>query len=690
MKLINQVLKIGNMKNLYNVFLKNRKTLLIIVIACLFLNAGKTQAQNVGITDATPIPPTFPNCLLQLHKNSASPISFFQFTNTLSGTTGSNGFTFDVDVNFNLTLNNRQSTSLGFNTNSFPRLTINNTGAVGINVIPAAGVVTPQLEVSSGATSDAIYGHSNQVGGYLGRETNITFGVPSQNIFGAGVYASNPVAGYTSMFAQSTGSATVAALISYSNVWIPGYFYGEDSYAGNSVPTIYGQSNVNVAKAFDEPAILGVAQFLGSGNAGYTIGGQFSSYGNTQDAIGMDASSFTDGSGWAVYGTKYNSIGTAQTIGFLASATIGAYGQYDINKYGYLGSSTQGVYGTNNTAAGVGVIGINSNTGTGIMGMGNTGGTGGSLYNGVGGSFLSNGTGIIGNYNSTTYYGRGVVGIGGGGTAAATSSDYGVLGVVGAVASAAGVGGYYGAVTLPPAACGTFGNSTTNTIYALRARNTTGNTGCGLYVTGTSVVTGTKSAVVPTSKGYQKLYCQESPEVWFEDIGSAKLVNGQVVINLDPLFIETVTIDESHPMHVFLQEEGESNGLIVIPGITSFTVKEKNNGVSNISFSYRILAKRRFYEDYHFGNVPQEGVTVDWTQYKKLDPIPIDYNEAYKFFELDKLPVQEKKLLDENITINSKVITPSDIKLRSVQSSSDKSQKISFATKRSISQLLLK
>lgn len=40
----------------------------------------------------------------------------------------------------------------------------------------------------------------------------------------------------------------------------------------------------------------------------------------------------------------------------------------------------------------------------------------------------------------------------------------------------------------------------------------------------------TKTAIVPTSKGYKALYCVESPEVWFFDI----VENGSV----DPLFLE--------------------------------------------------------------------------------------------------------------------------------------------------------
>src|SRR5690606_32431557 len=97
----------------------------------------------------------------------------------------------------------------------------------------------------------------------------------------------------------------------------------------------------------------------------------------------------------------------------------------------------------------------------------------------------------------------------------------------------------------------------------------TNNTNYSGYYNGNHVVSnGTKSGSVPTSRGNQLLYVTESPEVWFEDIGRAKLVNGEADVQLDPLFLETVVIDDRHPMHVFIQMEGESNEVFVQPGTT--------------------------------------------------------------------------------------------------------------------------
>jgi hypothetical protein len=159
-----------------------------------------------------------------------------------------------------------------------------------------------------------------------------------------------------------------------------------------------------------------------------------------------------------------------------------------------------------------------------------------------------------------------------------------------------------------------FGNVTTSLggYGAPRALNIapfTGNVGIGttapvakLHVIGDLCVTGQKNAIVPTSKGMTKVYSEESAEVWFTDYGRAKLASGQCHIDLDPLFLETVTIDHKNLMMVFLQEEGECNGLIVKPGTSGFDVLEKGGGKSDAQFSYRIVAKRKGQETERLAN----------------------------------------------------------------------------------------
>jgi len=109
--------------------------------------------------------------------------------------------------------------------------------------------------------------------------------------------------------------------------------------------------------------------------------------------------------------------------------------------------------------------------------------------------------------------------------------------------------------------------------------------------------TGTKSCVVKTSKGPTLLYCQESPENWFEDFGQGQLVNGRAHIMLDNIFLETVTIDAADPMKVFVQLEGDCKGVYVSKRANSFDVIELSNGTSSVPFSYRVVAKRKGFEN---------------------------------------------------------------------------------------------
>jgi len=279
--------------------------------------------------------------------------------------------------------------------------------------------------------------------------------------------------------------------------------------------------------------------------------------------------------------------------GYTAFDGAGVYGSVTSGTSGY-GAIQGEYYGSSGQGNGVRGINASSTAGAGVYGL--YGGSAASgIRTGVKGYSSGNGgnqlVGVSGEYDPL-YYGIGVAGIGFGGAIPAGNYDFGVLGWVG--------GGF----------------------------NFSG------YFNGNHVVAnGTKSASVGTSKGNQLLYVAESPEVWFEDIGRAKLVNGYAEVKLDPLFLETVFIDDAHPMSVFLQEEGESNGLYVIPGKDGFIVKEKNGGQSNISFSYRIMAKRLHFQDHRFGSDPIWG-NGDTRQYNRYVPPPkIDYNENIQLQE---------------------------------------------------------
>jgi len=107
---------------------------------------------------------------------------------------------------------------------------------------------------------------------------------------------------------------------------------------------------------------------------------------------------------------------------------------------------------------------------------------------------------------------------------------------------------------------------------------------------------GSKSALVETADhGERLLYAMESPEVWFEDFGTASLVNGKASVLIEPIFAETVNLEVDY--HVFLTPLGDCKGLYVATKTpTSFEVRELGGGTASISFDYRIVAKRRGYE----------------------------------------------------------------------------------------------
>jgi len=92
------------------------------------------------------------------------------------------------------------------------------------------------------------------------------------------------------------------------------------------------------------------------------------------------------------------------------------------------------------------------------------------------------------------------------------------------------------------------------------------------------------------------LYAIEGPENWFEDAGTGHLASGVAVVTLEPVFAQT--INTSPDYHVFLTPRGDCKGLYVSnTGPSSFEVHELGGGTSSLDFDYRIMAKRKGYED---------------------------------------------------------------------------------------------
>lgn len=104
------------------------------------------------------------------------------------------------------------------------------------------------------------------------------------------------------------------------------------------------------------------------------------------------------------------------------------------------------------------------------------------------------------------------------------------------------------------------------------------------------------------------LFSPEAPEILFQDFGTGKLVNGEAIINLDPLLTKSIHVSKKHPLKVFIQLEGNCNGVYVTNKTAEgFKVVELNNGTSNVSFSWQIVASRADSKDEN-GNITSEHV----------------------------------------------------------------------------------
>ncbi|WAC03190.1 hypothetical protein N7U66_06265 [Lacinutrix neustonica] len=105
---------------------------------------------------------------------------------------------------------------------------------------------------------------------------------------------------------------------------------------------------------------------------------------------------------------------------------------------------------------------------------------------------------------------------------------------------------------------------------------------------------GSVSTMVKDKEGNNRiLHTTETPEILFEDFGIGELVNGEVYIEIDEVLSKNIYVNKNHPMKVFIQLEGDCNGVYVTNKTKKgFLVKELGKGKSNVSFSWNLVANR--------------------------------------------------------------------------------------------------
>ncbi|MCU7495137.1 MAG: hypothetical protein HF314_18635 [Ignavibacteria bacterium] len=332
--------------------------------------------------------------------------------------------------------------------------------------------------------------------------------------------------------------------------------------------------------------------------------------------IAVNGTSFRAGDLFSAYGTGYpNAINQTEGLsdypvnGYSTGNFSGIYGENSGPGEGVLGvntSSGSGVFGQN-TASGFGLRGISFNgfgaagfsrgiaaagllgvsqdpMGTGLLAIGN--GLSGGLFlkEGAGLSSIGKftglfafasdsaaGTGIIGtgnnlNYASALQMGSGLSGNG---------RYFGIAGFAHSDTSAREKwGGYFEASGAPDA-------------YAFLGGRL-GKTDFGILTLGTNAI------MVKDGAGQNRvMFNTASPEVLLEDYGTGQLERGFAHVSLDSLFSGAIVINDVNPMKVFVQVEGDCNGVFVANKTKEgFDVKELRNGRSRAAFSWHVVATR--------------------------------------------------------------------------------------------------
>ena len=116
-------------------------------------------------------------------------------------------------------------------------------------------------------------------------------------------------------------------------------------------------------------------------------------------------------------------------------------------------------------------------------------------------------------------------------------------------------------------------------------------------------VSGSKNAVVPSSKGYIAINAYETAEYYFGDIGENQTdKQGVKIINLDPLFLETVNTNV--PYQVFLSSYDDAKVWVFARNNNMFIVKSDK---PNVKFAWEIKAKRKDYENVRLKTVNYKG-----------------------------------------------------------------------------------
>lgn len=459
------------------------------------------------------------------------------------------------------------------NTTNGSTASINNSlGTFAINGYSAGNGTGVYGEVNGGvATSGtAVWGNIYGTATTASSTSEAVWGTNSTAPAGTGVTA----AVATALRGDATGAAGTAFTMGV---------LGTNSAVSGSAFGVYGQTT--------SPASMGVfgVNLDVSAAAAHGIQGQTGAIGSAAGLRGFNTA--------PAIGAAQNGFGVRGSVNLAPTATgfvMGVRG--DCN--GVTGS-TYGIYGQSASATGFGADGMNTNAnGTGVFAIGNNAA---GTYLGTGSGAAINGSGV-GTFTiaKTAASGVGLVAVGNNLTGSifvptsgcgvsATGAQYGVMGFATTTVSttgnstsaangaAASAGGYFevDAAGVPQTWAYVGVRDNTATLRKI-------------------IGPGTVNTIVNDLQGNRvALSCPEAPENLFQDYGQGRLVNGHVHIDIDPIFARNIVVSTAHPLRVFVQLEGNCQGVFVENKSGSgFDVVELNGGTSNVPFSYTIVANR--------------------------------------------------------------------------------------------------
>jgi hypothetical protein len=544
----------------------------------------------------------------------------------------------DPTINF---LGTTDGNDLVIRTNNTERMRVLSGGQVLVNTTTAAAATDLFDAVGNATFTDAVNGYATVDGG---------IGVYGQNNVsgtggGAGVYG----------ISLQTGAAGVVGDGSTATRGVTG-ITNNATYAGVQAQQQHANGDALFAlNAAANGTGIGTAIWASSGQTGAsTIVSNLRSssyFANAAISAYADAS-ITGAKG--IIAASNNTTGVAvhgQTSGTQGKGVLG------INSSTTANTSATGVWGQTSNSSGTGVFGINSSTTSdanakGVWGQVSSAQGSAGYFANIAAAGTNTGVGVSA-YTSQSrgaaYYGRNQHNSGTGIMVAGNNvtPSYPLVGSGGAfTGSTIGVAAFKDGDLADGAGAGYFIASTTSNV--------------GVYVAYRSGVTnykiinvggfgGSASTDVLGEEGLKDarvMFAPEAPEIFLMDYGRGQLVNGKAHVKLDPIFAKNIIVNDSFPLYVNIQLEGDCKGVYVTNKTNEgFDVIELQGGQSNVPFTYSITAHRRDYINPETGELISKHQGVRFPLAPK--PMPIEQLKRDMKEPLEPMKMEEPKEMKE-------------------------------------------